>query len=92
MLPDRLKNASSIETFKMQIKNWKPKIVHVRFAKFTFKMTVLFKSISIEGKERKLSCEIYKFMILWDFDLMISFQRLEIDVNEHVYIHSYFLS
>ena len=29
------------------------------------------KSISIEEKEGKLSCEIYKFMILWDFDFMI---------------------
>ena len=57
ILPDRLKNVNSIEA-KMQIKNGSLKIVHVRFTRFMFKMSVLFKSISIEGKERKLSCEI----------------------------------
>ena len=59
ILPDRLKNANSIGAFKMQIKkNGSQKIVYVGFARFMFKMLVLFKSVSIEGKERKLSCEI----------------------------------
>ena len=53
ILPDRLKNANSIEAFKMQIKKW-----NIGFARFMLKMSVLFKSISIEGKERKISCEI----------------------------------
>ena len=40
------------------------RLKNVSFARFMFKMSVLFKSISIEGKERKLSCEIlvYDFM------------------------------
>ena len=44
----------------MQMKNESLKIVHVGFASFMFKTSVLFKtkSISIEGKERKISCEI----------------------------------
>ena len=58
ILPDRLKNVNSIEAFKMQIKKGNLKIAHVRFARFMFKMSVLFTSISIEGKERKFSCEI----------------------------------
>ena len=58
ILPDRLKNVNSIEAFKMQKKNGSLKIVHVGFGRFMFKMSVLFKSISIEGKEQKLSCEI----------------------------------
>ena len=31
--------------------------VHVRFAKFMFKMSVLIKKIFIQGKEQKISCE-----------------------------------
>ena len=58
ILPNRLKNANSIEAFKLQIKNGSLKAVHVGFARFMFKMSVLFKGISTEGKERKISCEI----------------------------------
>ena len=58
ILPDRLENVNSIEALKMQIKNGSLEIVHVDFAKFMFKMLVFFQSISIEPKERKLSCEI----------------------------------
>ena len=56
ILPDRLKNANSIEAKKKK-KNGSLKIVDVGFVRFMFKMSVLFESISIEGKERKLSCE-----------------------------------
>ena len=55
ILPDRLKNANSIEAFKIQIKNGSLKIVPVGFARFMFKMSVLFKIISIEEKEQKVS-------------------------------------
>ena len=55
ILPDRLKNANSIEAFKIQIKNGSLKIVPVGFARFMLKMSVLFKIISIEEKEQKIS-------------------------------------
>ena len=55
ILPDRLKNGNSIEDFKIQIKNGSLKIVPVGFARFMFKMSVLFKIISIEEKEQKIS-------------------------------------
>ena len=42
---------------KKKKKNGSLKIVDVGFVRFMFKMSVLFESISIEGKERKLSCE-----------------------------------
>ena len=58
ILSDRLKNANTIEDFKMQIKNGRLKIVHVRFARFILIMSVLYKSISIKGKELNISCEI----------------------------------
>ena len=55
ILPDRLKNVNSIEAFKIQIKKkWKHENCPCRLCKFMFKMSVLFKNISIEGKERKL--------------------------------------
>ena len=60
ILPDRLKNANSIEAFKMQIKKRKPENFPCRLWKvygFMFKMLVLFKRISIEGREREISCE-----------------------------------
>ena len=57
ILKDKLKNANSIEAFKMQIKNGNLKIVHVAFARFIFKMSVLLKKTSIEEKERKISRE-----------------------------------
>ena len=58
ILPDRLKFANSTEVFKMQIKNGNLKIAHVSFARYMFKMSVLFKEISIKRKERKISCDI----------------------------------
>ena len=42
----------------MQIKNGVLKNVHVGFARFMFKMSVLFNSISTEENEPKISCEI----------------------------------
>ena len=38
-----------------------------------FKMSVLFNRISIEGKERKISCEtkVYDFMRILFYDFMI---------------------
>ena len=64
ILSDRLKNANSIGAFKMQIKQWKPKNCPCRFARFMFKMSVLFKSIFIDGEEQQTSCKIqvYDFM------------------------------
>ena len=70
-------------------------MVHVGFSRFMFKMSVLFKRISIEGKERKISCEtqVYDFMRFWFHGFMILciffmfnlqfsfFQRLEVDVD-----------
>ena len=47
-----------MKAFKMQIKNGSLKVVHVDFARFLFKMSVLFKSISIGRKELKITCEI----------------------------------
>ena len=47
---NRLKNANSIEAFKIQIKKWKPENCPCRLCKLMFKMSVLFKRISIEGK------------------------------------------
>ena len=58
ILTNWLKIAKSIEAFKKQMKIGSLKIIHVSFARFMFKMSVLFKSIFIEGKEGKLSCEI----------------------------------
>ena len=54
ILPDRLKNANSIEVFKMQIKKWKPENCPCRLCK----VYVSFNCFSIEGKEQKISCEI----------------------------------
>ena len=51
VLPDRLKNANGIESFKMQIKECKPK--NVGFTSFIFKMSVLFKKTSVKGKNEK---------------------------------------
>ena len=58
ILPDRLKNVNSKKAFKTQIKNWNLKMLHAGFARFMFKMSVLFKTISIEGKKQNISCEI----------------------------------
>ena len=58
ILTVRLKNANGIEAKE---KKGNQKIVHVGFARFMFKMSVLFKRIYIEGKERKISCEIYVY-------------------------------
>ena len=53
----------------MQIKNGSLKIAHVAFARFMFKMSVLFKSLSRD------------FMYIFMFNLQFSFfQRLEVDV------------
>ena len=75
--------ANIIETFKMQKKkkikkkNGSLKIFHVDFARFMFKMLVLFKSISLEGKQRKTSCgmEVYDFMrfLFYDFTILCMF-------------------
>ena len=46
---------------KCKLKNGSLEIAHVGFARFMFKMSVLFKSIFIEGKQQKLSCEIYVY-------------------------------
>ena len=68
ILTDRLKNVNSIEAFKMQIKKWKPENCPRRLCKVYVQNVGLFKSISLEGKERKFSCEIYDFMRLWFYD------------------------
>ena len=47
---------------KYEIKNGSLKIVNVGFARFVFKMSVLLKRISIEGKERNSSK--HKFVVL----------------------------
>ena len=53
ILPDSLKNVNSIEAFKMQIKKGSLTIVTVSFARFTFKMSVLFKEYFYRGKRTK---------------------------------------
>ena len=55
ILQERLKDANSIEAFKIQIKKWKPEnfLKNVGIARF------MFKRISIVGKEPKISCETY---------------------------------
>ena len=58
IIPDRLKNANNIEAFKMQIKKWKSENCPCRLCKVTVQNVSFFKSISIEGEERKISCEI----------------------------------
>ena len=57
----------------MQIKNGTLQIVHVGFGRFMLKMSVLFNRISIEGKERKISCEtkVYDIMRTLFYDFMI---------------------
>ena len=47
----------------MQVKKWKPGNCPVGFARFMFKMSVLFKSVSLEVKERKIcEIEVYDFV------------------------------
>ena len=57
----------------MKIKNGTLQIVHVGFGRFMLKISVLFNIISIEGKERKISCEtnVYDFMRTLFYDFMI---------------------
>ena len=53
ILPDRLKNANSIEAFKRQIKkNGSLNIVHVDIPRFMFKMSVLFKKFLWKEKSK----------------------------------------
>ena len=52
ILPDRLKNANSIEAFKIQIKKWKPENCACRLCKVYVQNVSFVKSISIKGKKK----------------------------------------
>ena len=49
---------------KRELKNGRLKIAHVGFARLIFKISVLFRKISSEGKEQKISreTEVHGFM------------------------------
>ena len=45
ILPDEYKNSTSLKEFKTQIKNWVSLNCHAVYARHTFKMLALFKSL-----------------------------------------------
>ena len=62
ILPDRLKNANSIEAFKIQIKKWKPENCACRLCKVYVQNVSFVKSISINGKKTERFHVKYNFI------------------------------